>query len=60
MDNLHSELDKIENWSTSLHDKVAELLKETRQKNDDNKNVESSSGSSGARNTTDTKDMKSW
>lgn len=36
MDDLNSELDKIEDWSTSLHDKVADLLKETREQNSNN------------------------
>ena len=33
LDHLNSALDKMENWSTSLHDKVAEFLKETQEQN---------------------------
>ena len=33
LDNLSCALDQIENWSNSLHGKVAELLKETREQN---------------------------
>lgn len=33
LDNLSSALDQIESWSNSLHGKVAELLKETREQN---------------------------
>ena len=33
LDHLNSALDQMENWSTSLHDKVAEFLKETQEQN---------------------------
>ena len=46
LDELNSELDKMENWSSSLHDKVAELLKETRQQNDKKTTDNESSSSS--------------
>ena len=31
LDNLSCALDQIKNWSNSLHGKVSELLKETRE-----------------------------
>ena len=34
LDNLNTALDHIENWSKSLHEKVADLLQKTREQNE--------------------------
>jgi len=45
LDQLNSAMDKVENWSTTLHDKVAEFLKETQQQNSNSSATTAAAGS---------------